>query len=803
MRASNNESMKRLMLLAAVVATVAYGVSIERIIKPPRFTRGNTSILPVQPIDQAAWLSHPDIKDEVAYPMLPRIVRFQCEFMSDGTPLEFDVTGDERYYLTLDGAFVSRGPHRGTVENWMYQSYRAKLEPGKHVMEATVWRMPFRASPLAQLSYKLGFCLKAEGTYDAVLTTGKGAWKCGPVTGVKNIGKSGGAWGAGDGFEIPGSGIYDCTPGKWLKPAVVRKALGGGSRYGIRQQGWMLFPSQLPEQTEYRVRPGKFVDGGEMKFPLIVKPGEKRRILWDLDRYICAYPEAIVKGGKGGKMTWQWAEALRGPSKNPKIKGNFKGNRGEWEGKTFSGFGDRFVFDGRERAVFQPPWFRCGRWCEIVVEAGAEPVEIQDLALIESRYPLECETRFESPEDPALAGVQAICARAMQMCCHEMLFDCPFYEQQMYPGDTRVQLNVISAMTSDDAIIRRAIEIYDINRRDDGNVPFNFPTVGTQEGASYTLCYLGMYADYVMNHANREWLRARLPGMRDTLHGFELYEREDGIIHKLPGWSFMDWVTSGEWYGGWAPGSRDGGANAEMNLFYLAALQGAAKIEDAFGNRHLAAHWREKAAKLKPAIVKQFFDEGRGLFASDAAKKSFAEHAQCLALLTDVFEGERAQALFERLITEKNIHRTTVYFSYYLFETYFKFGRADLFLKRLDLWKGYVKLGATTTLEAPEYPGHDARSDCHAWGAHPLWFLRTGVAGIRSAAPFFEKVRIAPQPGGLKSIKASYPHPSGKMIEVDLTFEAGKARGRITTPVAGEFVFGGVVKPLVPGVNEI
>ena len=796
--------MKRLMLLAAVAASVANGADVERVVKPPRFTRGNTSILPVQPIDQAAWLSHPDIKDEVAYPPMPRVVRFRCEFESDGSPLEFDVTGDERYYLTLDGEFVSRGPHRGTVENWMYQSYRAKLEPGKHVMEATVWRMPFRASPHAQLSYRLGFCLKAEGKYDAVLTTGKGEWKCGPITSVKNIGKSGGAWGAGDGFEIRGSGIYEYTPGTWLKPAVVRKPLGGGSRGGARQPGWMLFPSQLPEQTEYRVRPGKFVDGGEMKFPLFVKPGERRRILWDLDRYICAYPEAVVKGGKGGKMSWQWAEALRGPSKDPNVKGRFKGNRGEWEGKSFSGFGDRFVFDGRARAVFQPPWFRCGRWCEIVIEAGAVPVEIQDLALIESRYPLECETRFETPDDPALAGVQAICARAMQMCCHEMLFDCPFYEQQMYPGDTRVQLNVISSMTADDAIIRRAIEIYDINRRDDGNVPFNFPTISTQEGASYTLCYLGMYADYVMNHSNREWLRARLPGMRNTLHGFELYEREDGIIHNLPGWSFMDWVPSGEWRKGWAPGSYDGGANAEMNLFYLAALQGAAKIEDAFGNSHLAAHWREKAERLKPAIVKQFFDEGRGLFASDAAKKSFAEHAQCLALLTDVFEGERAKALFERLITDKNIHRTTVYFSYYLFETYFKFGRADLFLKRLDLWKGYVKLGATTTLESPEYPGHDSRSDCHAWGAHPLWFLRTGVAGIRSAAPFFEKVRVAPQPAGLKFVKAKTPCPQG-IIETDLHFEGDAVRGTVTLPkgLTGVFEWRGKTRPLAPGRQEV
>jgi hypothetical protein len=77
------------------------------------------------------------------------------------------------------------------------------------------------------------------------------------------------------------------------------------------------------------------------------------------------------------------------------------------------------------------------------------------------------------------------------------------------------------------------------------------------------------------------------------------------------------------------------------------------------------------------------------------------------------------------------------------------------------------------------------------------------VAGIRSAAPFFEKVRVAPQPGALRTVKASYPHPCGKMIEVDLVFEKGKVRGRVFTPVPGEFVFGGVARPLVAGENEI
>lgn len=796
--------MKRVLFsFLAVSATGVWAASVERIIKPARETRGNTAIMRVQAIDDAAWITHPDVARENGSVAAPRVVRFQCAFTSDGTPLAFDVTGDERYALMLDGQLISRGPHRGTVENWMYQSYRAALTPGDHLLEAVVWKLPDGQAPLAQLSYRHGFCLKAEGAYDARLTTGRGSWRCGLVEGMASLGRSGGAWGGGDGFSLHGTGFLEASPATpWVAAVTIRPPLKEGA-YGLVQKGWRLYPSQLPDQMAQRVQPGRFVEGGEKRFPLVVKPGEKRRILWDLGRYICAYPEAVVKGGQGGKMTWKWTESLRGPSKDPRFKGTrFKENRNEWQGKTFDGFGDEFVFDGRERAVFQPPWFRCGRWCELVIEAGAHPVEIQDVSLVETRYPLTCDTRFVTPDDVSLADIQAICVRAMQMCCHEMLFDCPYYEQQMYPGDTRVQLNVISAMTADDAMIRRAIEIYDLNRGNDGFVPFNYPTTLLQEGAAYTLCYLLMYEDYMRHHTNRAWLRARLPGMRHSLDAFSLYERADGLLENLPGWSFMDWVPG--WRNGWAPGSRDGGANAELNLFYLAALQACARVEEAMGQPHLAAHWRAKADRLKPALIKTFFNDARGLFASDAAQRVYAEHAQCLALLTDVLEPARANALFHRLITEKDLGRTTVYFSYYLFETYFKFGRADLFLKRLDLWRGYLALGATTTLESPEFPGRYARSDCHAWGAHPVWFLRTGVAGIRSDAPFFARVRVAPQPGDLKKLTASYPHPSGRMIEVDLSFEgAHGVRGHVQTPVAGVFTYGGKTVMLTPGMNRI
>ena len=110
-------------------------------------------------------------------------------------------------------------------------------------------------------------------------------------------------------------------------------------------------------------------------------------------------------------------------------------------------------------------------------------------------------------------------------------------------------------------------------------------------------------------------------------------------------------------------------------------------------------------------------------------------------------------------------------------------------------------MGLRTPLESP---GETARSDCHAWGAHPIFWLQSGTAGVSPAASFFRKVRVAPQPGSLKFVKAKVPHPQG-FVEVDLRFADGSAEGTVTLPagIEGEFVFGGRTIPLAAGANRI
>ena len=215
----------------------------------------------------------------------------------------------------------------------------------------------------------------------------------------------------------------------------------------------------------------------------------------------------------------------------------------------------------------------------------------------------------------------------------------------------------------------------------------------------------------------------------------------------------------------------------------------------------MASYWRARGKTLADAVMRVFWDERRGLVADTSAKDRFSEHAQCLALLSGILPPDRERRVVDGLFTAPDLARTTVYFSHYLFDTFFKYGRADLFLKRLDLWRNYVKIGLKTPLEAP---GSHARSDCHAWGSHPIYHLLTGVAGMRPASSGFGSLEIAPQPGGLKRINASMPTPRG-MASVALRFADGGVSGTVDVPqgLPAKFVWNGRTVVLASGRNEI
>lgn len=794
---------------------------VRKVFLSPRLHLGNTGILPVQPIDEAAWIWHPDFGNPAAPSYAeyfaggwrqPVLLRFRRQFEATASHLRIHVSADERFELFLDGRRIARGPDRCDVEHWSYSTYELQLAPGTHRLEALAWSIgPYQ--PAAQLSWRGGFVLKAEGDYDGRLTTGKVAWEVAQLHGYEFT----------PGIIFAGAQLTarDCGPqwkeGSYVPAIVIRASLKQGNIWGEPAAGWKLFPTTLPDQLDREINPGRAValGGGVLerdnpviaeqardpnlprwqalidgKGPIVVPANSEQFLLWDLDDYYCAYPLCEVSAGKGAKINWGWAEALYLP------KSEAKGQRDEFIGKTFHGMTDTFLPGGDAHQKFSSLWWRAGRWCLLSIKTAAEPLTIERLALNETRYPVENESRFDGG-DPELAGVIKLATRGIQMCSHETFMDCPYYEQLQYDGDTRLELLTTYAMTRDDRLAKRAIELFDFSRRNGGFVNERYPAFLPQYSPTFSLIWALMLSDYTYWRNDPAFVKARAIGLRSMLEHFEPYVNNDGLLENLPGWPFMDWVP--QWFNGNAPDGTSG-VSALNNLLYVYALQNSALIEDYLGEPLLAQRLRAKANRAATAVRAKFWDDARGLMADNLAHTEFSEHGQCLALLTDTLTGEPAKRCFEQLVTAPDLKRTTIYFSFYLLETFQKFGRGDLIVDRMSFWKDLVKQGLKTPVESPG----DTRSDCHAWGSHPLFDLHASVAGVRPASPGFRSVRIAPLPGKLPKVVSRMPHPDG-FIALDLNFDGDHCSGTVELPMqlTGVFVWRGREVKLSGGMNRI
>ena len=292
-----------------------------------------------------------------------------------------------------------------------------------------------------------------------------------------------------------------------------------------------------------------------------------------------------------------------------------------------------------------------------------------------------------------------------------------------------------------------------------------------------------MLHDYALWRNDPAWLRERLTGLRALMEALETEQDADGLLAKPPGWLFADWVPG--WEAGWAPGQLEGRRSALVNLQYLITLQRAAELEAWLGEPTMARRWSDAAEKLVGVINRRFWDKPRGLWADDVAHKSFSQHAQALAVIA----GLRVPDPTKWADAAANgLAAATIYFQHYLFEALGKAGRADLVLEKLEMWRGLVKQGFKTPIEHPE----PSRSDCHAWGAHPVFHLHATVAGIRPAAPGFKQVRIAPQPGRLTKIDTALPHPRGKVkLRAEFAGERVDATVELPAGTTGVFVWRG------------
>lgn len=775
-----------------------------------------------------AWIRLPGA------PALPLVAAYRCGFeLPAAVSLTLHVSADERYELFLDGVRLGRGPERGDPEYWFFESYAVDLAAGPHVLVARVWSLGDLA-PYAQTSLGPGFLLgTGNPAQDAWLATGLAPWEGKALSGYSFV-RPRLTWGTGAQEVLDGAALdWGVETGAGTGWGGVEKAEPGYTRWPVLDwpagRWHRLRPAILPAMRSETAPAGTVrhlealaVCGAEnlpivpaadlpaehaawqawlQGRPLTLAPHTCRRAIVDLGDYRCAYPHLTVSGGRGAQVQLHWAEAAY-----LEATGGAKGNRDELAHKFFLGAGDRFLPDGGAGREFATRWWRAGRYLEIQVATEAAALTLEALVLEETGYPLAPESSFAAG-DPRFAGTIAPMLRALRMCMHETYVDCPYYEQMMYVGDTRLEVLTTYSLTLDDRLPRKALTMFDVSRRVTGCglTASRYPVRMAQVIPPFSLWWVAMVDDFARWRDDAAFVRERLPGVRGVLDAFAGWiDPDDGLLHAPPGWNFVDWTLSWRaWNRPQAPTSgmppqADRGASGILNLHLAYTLARVAGLEEAAGEPELAARARRRACELAVRIDQAFWDEERGLYADTVAHDSYSEHAQCLALLSGLFPEARCRRAGAGLLADPRLERTTIYFAHYLFETYRELGASEALWRRLELWFGLEAQGFRTTPEEPE----PSRSDCHAWGAHPLYHYYATILGLRPDGYGFRAVRIQPLLGDLPWARGEMVHPAGH-IAVEFRRDSGAWNWAVSLPagLTGTLVLSGQEFSLNPGAN--
>ena len=723
---------------------------------------------------------------------------FRKTFTLAAAPRRFlvHVSADNRYELHVNGSRVLSGPARGDAAHWRFETLDLApyLKAGANTLAAVVWNFADSA-PAAQMSEGTAFIVQGDDAAQTGADTGA-SWKTLRDPAVSMItGEQTESTGPGERWDASlhpwGWEERGFDDSAWPPARVVSQAAPPG--LSDIPSPRMLVPrsiplmQELPQRAKRVVRalgataPKGWLSG---RAPLRIPPRTSARIIIDQGELTTAYPQLLLSSGRGAKLKLTYAESL--------WKGDAKGNRDETEGKEIRGYYDEYLADGGVKRLFQPLWWRTFRYLQLDVQTQDEALVLEDLRSLFTAYPLELKARFAS-DDPALSRIWQVGWRTARLCAHETYMDCPYYEQLQYAGDTRIQGLISLYDSGDDRLLKNAIESLHESRSPEGLTQSRYPSSAPQYIPPFSLAWIGMLHDLWWYRGETDFLRAYLPGARDVLSWYEARLSSSGLLGKLEWWDFVDWSKDFEL--GVPPQEADG-QSAILSLQFVGALRDAADLEGALGSPARAQELRGTAAAVAQAVYKACWDPARQLLADTPKRTHFSQHANILAVLQDAVPAEDQAALLERVMKDSSLAPPSYYFRFFLFRAMKKAGLADEYLAQLGPWQQMLALGLTTWAETPE----PARSDCHAWSAHPNFDLLATVAGIEPSAPAFARVEISPHLGGLKHLKAALPHPLGE-IQVSYERRGQELTADVTLPagLSGIFHWAGKQADLHPG----
>lgn len=710
--------------------------------------------------------------------------------------LVLSISAHSRYRLWINGQAILSGPCKGDSWRHYYETIDVSsyLTTGDNVLAVKVVAYsPYEAQPPG---WGGPFCVTSNAAGPCMITSGRCVAEDCEILADLATGKPGDGWlvclddavsweayapthfmggiervegmRLPHGWNRPGR----TESGDWRVP--TRRWKADGRPYGIIPP-FPLLERPIPLLYETRrqfmgevassrghSKPFSFMNEGRQWRSTVVPPHSKRKVILDAGELTTGYLALPVSGGRGSEVSLVYAESF-----STRREGGFplKGKRDDAEGYDLIGQQDVYRPSGG-RETYEPFWFRTFRFLQIEVETRDEPLVLDPPEYMETGYPLEVLSSAASSTS-WIRPLWDVSVRTLQRCMHETYEDCPYYEQLQYAMDTRLQILFTYAVSGDARLARRAIEDYHASLLPEGILQARYPCMESQVIPTFSLHWILMVEDYYWQTGEKS-IAIRYRATIDSV--LDWYDRKlgpQGLVHQLGYWEFIDWVE--EWndlHG--APAATLTGPSTIHNLVYAYALQAASRLSRLVGRIEVASEFEARAGAVLVAVQRCCWSEASQLYREGPECEQYSQHAQIWAVLTGLANGEQGRQLVRRMLDRKDLLRCSYAMTFYLFRALETTGLYKESEQMWTTWRDLLALNLTTWPEDPFMQ----RSDCHGWGALPLYEFTRCLLGVKPEAPGWETIRIEPHCLSLQNMRGQAITPKGT-VQVDWFREDG------------------------------
>lgn len=576
--------------------------------------------------------------------------------LSRAAEISYEASADEFCRIYLDGECIKRGPERGLSKYWFKIDGKLHLEAGRHTLTAEVFTFGIELTAYAQESIRHGFYWQDSANLFS-------RWQCKTMENISFI------------APYPDWGTY---PKVEVSKRFTSAVEGGGDApwqdAAFFEDDRVLHERMLPE----------------MRFEKCDKWHKDGNMVC-FDHYICAYGDYTFEGKGTVRLRWSETGYLTEEYNHFWLTGR----KGVRNGKYFVGNWDTFEVDGQLH--WQDYQFKSGRYLEIEITGN---VEVKKMEFYRTGYPWvfrELPSLGSEKKDRFARMVQ----RTLECCSWETFMDCPFYEQLMYVGDSRITSLLVYELSDDRRLVEKALKFFAMGLQSNGMIYSHTPAKHGQMIPAFSLIWILMLRDYAENVGNRELVEELLPVARRIIESFP----------PENGWLFLDWVPS------WDNGVPHG--DCAISWLYCLALENQSFLETFCGNADKAAACMDHARQISERLCREKWNEESGMFTDKNTHYDYNEHSQVLALLCDSLPADKCSRLLKSMNAFLFSDRCGAFFSFYYLQAMCKHGQKVLFDRRLQQFLEFEDLGLDTTPENFD----ETRSDCHVWSGHPLYFL--------------------------------------------------------------------------------